>query len=387
MSIRFSVIIPTHNRAQQLLLTLASFEAQSFPKPQYEVIVVDDASTDGTQEMVIRFASSYTLKYVRHEENKGRSITRNRGLQHAAGEYVIFCDADFLVLPKFLDTMSRYTIDHPKAVFSGVPYSWNDVYTHYHPDFSPEEKELFRQVLTAAGGWKNEYETAEGVIPLLSPEELMHGDGQALLTRYLLPPDVPPDVQQQFCMTDVAPWIMFITRCVTVRRDDLNRAGGFNERFINHGLEDWDLGYRLHRLKIPYVVVAELLGYHQEHPNHVRGVSSNSDNLRIMFEQYGFRDPELNMLALYPAWMDVEVFKHTLRMIRPRSRFRSVRRASFLLRRTLHLAALQFYHRRKSPVFPRALRLIRRQVRVTKRNRETVIALRRMLNRSMELIE
>ncbi len=61
MAIRYSIIIPTFNRAQQLLLTLVSFETQTYPKHQFEVIVADDGSTDGTKAMVKGFQASCPL--------------------------------------------------------------------------------------------------------------------------------------------------------------------------------------------------------------------------------------------------------------------------------------------------------------------------------------
>ncbi|AZH27577.1 glycosyltransferase [Paenibacillus sp. M-152] len=383
MAIRYSVIIPTYNRAQQLLLTLASFEAQTYSKQLFEVIVADDGSTDGTKEVVEGFKASYPLTYVSHPEQRGRSAVRNLGLRRAKGLYIIFCDADFLVLPHFIKTVSRYHRKYPKSVLSGIPHSWDDAFTHYHPDFSVEEKEHCRSILTQSGLWNPDFETANEIIPIITPDDVLHQTGA--LSKVVSPTRVPPSTQKQFASTDVAPWMMLVTRCVAIRRNHLIRIGGFNERFVLYGLEDWDLGYRLHRLKIPFYCIKELVGYHQEHPTHLRGNVLNTENLRIMYETYGFNDSSLNLFALIPPSEDFETYKNTLRVLRRGLRSRLTRSSAMLLRRTLRIAAKQFYYHNNTPAYQQSLRAIKKKAE----NRKSRVAhvLREMLVKSEKLLE
>ncbi|MGG4219424.1 glycosyltransferase [Paenibacillus jamilae] len=383
MAIRYSVIIPTYNRAQQLLLTLASFETQTYPKQLFEVIVADDGSTDGTKEMVEGFKASYPLIYVSHPEQRGRSAVRNLGLRRAKGLYIIFCDADFLVLPHFIKTVSRYHRKYPKSVLSGIPHSWDDAFTHYHPDFSVEEKEHCRSILTHSGLWNPDFETANEIVPIITPDDVLHQTGT--LSKVVSPTRVPPSTQKQFASTDVAPWMMLVTRCVAIRRNHLIRIGGFNERFVLYGLEDWDLGYRLHRLKIPFYCIKEVVGYHQEHPTHLRGNVLNTENLRIMYETYGFNDSSLNLFALIPPSEDFETYKNTLRVLRRGLRSRLTRSSAMLLRRTLRIAAKQFYYHNSTPAYQQSLRAIQRKAE----NRKSRVAhvLREMLKKSERLVE
>jgi glycosyltransferase involved in cell wall biosynthesis len=202
VAIRYSIIIATYNRAQQLLLTLTSFETQTYPKHLFEVIVADDGSTDGTQAMIAGFPASYPLVYVSHPEQRGRSAIRNLGLSQAKGRYIIFCDADFLVLPEFIRTFSLYHRRYPRTILSGIPHSWGDAYTHYYPDFSPEEKEHFRSVLTQANLWREDFETANEIIPLVTPEDILHQTDA--LSKVIIPPRIPPHVREQFAQKDVA---------------------------------------------------------------------------------------------------------------------------------------------------------------------------------------
>ncbi len=90
-----SAIVATYNRADLVAQTLDSILAQSYPN--LEVIVVDDGSTDGTGEM-IRERYGDRVRYFR-QDNAGPSAARNRGIEHARGEYVAFLDDDDLWLP------------------------------------------------------------------------------------------------------------------------------------------------------------------------------------------------------------------------------------------------------------------------------------------------
>jgi glycosyltransferase involved in cell wall biosynthesis len=383
VAIRYSIVIPTFNRAQQLQLTLVSFETQTYPKHLFEVIVVDDGSTDGTKEMVEGFQASYPLIYISHQEQRGRSAVRNLGLLHAKGLYVIFCDADFMVLPEFIRIVSRYQRKYPKAVISGFPYSWDNAYTHYHPDFSPEEKEQLRNKLTQSNLWRAEFETANEVLPLITPDDILHQTDA--LSKVIIPPRIPPNIIKQFAKTDVTPWMLLVTRCVSIRRNYLTRIGGFNERFVLYGLEDWDLGYRLHRLKIPIISIKNVVGYHQEHPTSFRGNLLNTENLKIMFDSYGFNDSTLNLFTLVPPWEDLVKYKHTLRVLRRGIRHKSTRSTALLLRRTIRIAAKQFFQQNNIQAYKQTLGWIRKKTK----NRRSRVAhvLRDMLLRSEKLIE
>lgn len=344
-----------------MLLTLSAFETQTYPKHLFEVIVADDGSTDGTKEMVEGFRASYPLLYVSQPEQRGRSAIRNLGLRQAKGLYVIFCDADFLALPQCISTISRYHRKYPRAVLSGFPHSWDNAYTHYYPDFYPEEQEHCRNTLTAANLWNPDLAAATEITPLVTPDDIIHQT--ETLHKVAFPSRIPPTTEQQFAARDVAPWMLLVTRCVAIRQNLLTRVGGFNEQFVLYGLEDWDLGYRLHRRKIPFYCMKEIVGYHQEHPTHLRGDMLNTDNLKIMFSNYGFNDSALNLFALVPPSKNLEKYKDTLRVLRGGFRSKRTRSSALLLRRTLRIAARHFYSPDNTSARRRSLQKIEHKVR------------------------
>jgi glycosyltransferase involved in cell wall biosynthesis len=90
----FTVIIPTYNRLEMVLQALESVWSQTFS--DYEVIVVDDGSTDGTSEKLQALRSRAR---VLRQPNRGQGAARNKGIHSAAGEYVVFLDSDDLWFP------------------------------------------------------------------------------------------------------------------------------------------------------------------------------------------------------------------------------------------------------------------------------------------------
>jgi len=95
-----SVIIPTHNRSQILKRAVISVLNQSYQ--DFEVIVIDDASTDETTEIVRKFEDK-RIKYIRHKQNKGAPAARNTGLRVSNSEYIAFLDDDDEWLPEKLE--------------------------------------------------------------------------------------------------------------------------------------------------------------------------------------------------------------------------------------------------------------------------------------------
>ena len=98
-----TVVIPTRNRREMLRAGLESLLCQSYPKDRYEVMVVDNGSSDGTDEMVteMEVRSDRLIRYLR-QENRGPAMARNRGIREGKGEIVAFTDSDCLAHPDWL---------------------------------------------------------------------------------------------------------------------------------------------------------------------------------------------------------------------------------------------------------------------------------------------
>ncbi len=112
-----SVIIPAYNQADFLAEAIQSVLDQTYPN--FEVIVVNDASPDHTEEVVAQFRDP-RVKYIRHEENKGLPATRNTGMRAASGEIIALLDSDDLFHPDKLKVHTRFLAKQPEI---GVTYN------------------------------------------------------------------------------------------------------------------------------------------------------------------------------------------------------------------------------------------------------------------------
>ena len=119
----FSVIIPTYNRLSLLRQTLKSVLAQQFA--DFEVIVVDDGSTDGTPELLSRYSNR--IKFWQ-QENQGTGAARNLGIKHASGRYAVFLDSDDMWFPWTLATYAQAIQNHDEPSFvTGLPFIFTSI--------------------------------------------------------------------------------------------------------------------------------------------------------------------------------------------------------------------------------------------------------------------
>ena len=182
-----SVIIPTYNRAHLIGRAIQSVLNQTYR--DFEIIVVDDGSTDNTEEVIKSF-SDERIRYIKHKENKGAAAARNTGIKTARGKFIAFQDSDDEWLPEKLEKQMK--------VFETAPPEVGIVYTGFWR-FENNKK------IYIPFSWVKQ---KEGNIH----EELLKGN--------------------------------FIgTPAALVRKECFEKAGMFDEKLP--GLEDWELFIRL----------------------------------------------------------------------------------------------------------------------------------------------
>src|SRR3984957_2349935 len=217
---RLSVIIPTYNRCGVLGQTLKSLTGQRFPADDFEVIVTDDGSSDGTAEMVRSFSGRLRLKY-RFQEDEGFRVTvaRNAGARLAEAPVLAFLDAGTLAGPDFVP-------GHLAAAAAGSGQ---------------------RAVIGYCFGYRlfGEMSWLTDALAELEPAQVVQ--------RYRHEPSFLDFRQGEFEKTGfdlrrlIAPWNLFWSMNCSVSADAFWRAGGFDESFLSWGHEDLELGYRLFR--------------------------------------------------------------------------------------------------------------------------------------------
>lgn len=107
-----SVITPTFNRADYLPFAVESVLSQSVS--DFELIVIDDGSTDGTAELMERYLADWRIRYLK-QENQGQSVARNRGIAEARGQFICFLDSDNAWVSTKLENSLKAFEEHPEA--------------------------------------------------------------------------------------------------------------------------------------------------------------------------------------------------------------------------------------------------------------------------------
>ncbi len=166
-SIRVSVIIPTWNRRELLADVLESLLHQSYPPEQYEVIVCDDGSTDGTSGLVAEFAGRFPGNLIYHPmpDNGGPARCRNVAAGFARGELIAFTDSDCRVSPQWLEAGVAAFTSERVAIATGsifhkpeqqVTYfsRSHDAVTEEHPSYPAQNAIFRRDVFLEFGGFE-----------------------------------------------------------------------------------------------------------------------------------------------------------------------------------------------------------------------------------------
>lgn len=113
-----SIIMPSYNTAKYISETIDSVLAQTYQN--WELIIVDDCSTDDTDSVIGRFCDE-RIRYLKNEKNSGAAVSRNRALREAKGRWIAFLDSDDLWVPKKLEKQIQF------MEFNGYAFS----YTNY----------------------------------------------------------------------------------------------------------------------------------------------------------------------------------------------------------------------------------------------------------------
>jgi glycosyltransferase involved in cell wall biosynthesis len=102
----FSIVIPTYNREKFILNTLESVFSQTYP--HYEIIIVDNCSTDSTLELLKPLADKGKIKLILHERNYERARSRNTGMENAGGDFLTLLDSDDFMYPNCLKDATEF---------------------------------------------------------------------------------------------------------------------------------------------------------------------------------------------------------------------------------------------------------------------------------------
>ena len=214
--LKVSVVIPTLNRADLLASTIDHIANQTLAREHYEVLVIDNGSTDQTRSVLDQKSKTYPNLKCFSQLKRGAAATRNVGIRNATGETILFIDDDIFGASDLIESHLRGHAEHPKTSFIGsVTAPWGS------------SSDPFLRYLRDRG--------------IFNPYSITGG---------------PVDFSY------------YHTGNVSTGRALLSEVGGFNEDFFIYGMEDIELGYRLEQRGCRMVRGATARAEHRYFPSY-----------------------------------------------------------------------------------------------------------------------
>lgn len=212
-----SIIIPTYNSCESLKYVLQGLFKQTLRPTDYEIIIVDDGSTDKTKQMVFDFfrknKADMNFKYFylprpqareRGDHQYRAGIARNLGVKNSCGRYLLFIDSDILLPEQFLEQLppllGQYDLIQAKRL-------------NFRPRANQVSAESFEKL-------EGTYEPDEGFLSALDQMPWQ-------------------EVQNK--------WKYVCTYCLCMKREHFYKLGWFRKSFCSYGFEDSELGYRFYK--------------------------------------------------------------------------------------------------------------------------------------------
>lgn len=280
-----SIVIPAHNASATLALVLEALIRQDYT--EFEVIVIDDASSDDTTRIAEAYGDRLNLRVHRNAENLGRARTRNLGMEKSSGDVVLLLDGDIVAVPGYVSAHMALHEKETRAVGVGV--------LRYPSHLA---RKALAQYYASRGGAR------------LKP-------GQPL------------------------PGKAFVSCLASFRRSLYEELGGFHPGFRIYGGEDLELGLRFQKSGARLTYINEAIGYH----HHLRSLKEVFPTL----EKYGrFGVPlVLKLHSDFAAEMRLDdlTSKGILKGV-----FRSLASSAFFHKPLLEIASLFQDHHLPSPL-------------------------------------
>ncbi|SHJ38993.1 Glycosyltransferases, probably involved in cell wall biogenesis [Clostridium cavendishii DSM 21758] len=233
-----SIVIPTYNRADLLKLTLDSIVCQNVKYEEYEVIIIDDGSTDNTVEILNDYYNKINLKYI-FQENKGyRAATaRNKGITMSEGEIIIFVDCGILLAKNAISrAITNHKVNENCAIL-GYVYGFDEFNENKNYieslNIDPFDTDKYIEILN-----KNK---------IFDLREEMYREFGEDLNKW------------------PAPWVIYWVGFSSIKKQTLLNVGMFDESFNTWGYEDIDLGISLFKSNVKIILDKGFKSIHYPH--------------------------------------------------------------------------------------------------------------------------
>lgn len=229
-----SIIMPTYNQSSRLYLTLLSLQKSiGSTKPiDFEIIIINDGSTDTTEEVVMNFHYTLPIKYLCNTQNMGRAYSRNIGITHSTSEIILFLDSDRIISKNLIINHYNFHSNHKNSIGIG------------------QIKDIYISDLNVV---KNLILKKNSKLPLYSRNYPYWSKIQPFL-----------DSNNEFTFSEK--WLACLVGNMSIQKEKLINVGNFDINFNNWGFEHFELGYRLLNFeKMNFFKVEDAESYHIAH--------------------------------------------------------------------------------------------------------------------------
>ncbi|MFV8781300.1 glycosyltransferase [Microbulbifer sp. SA54] len=271
-----SVVVPTYNYRDLLRKTLDSLCDQSLDKSLYEVIVVDDGSSDNTFEVIHAYKDKINILYLYQPDFGFRvAAARNLGIVQAKYEIVLFFDSGMIASRYLLEEHLKVHSDAQPAAVIGLSYGVNEFCSSNFKKLSEilqEPKDTIFQLLSISP------ELYDCRFEIFSNLEGGNLEGHSA-------------------------WVTFWTGNASVRRADLIKINGFDEWFRSWGGEDVELGIRLQKAGCAFKLLPGMEAVHAPHEkDSEQKVRDSRNNIQYICKKH----PEREYQTLKTlAWQEI----------------------------------------------------------------------------------
>jgi glycosyltransferase involved in cell wall biosynthesis len=268
-----SVIVPTYNRAELLRKTLHSLLVDTKTTTPFEVIVVDDGSSDHTFDIVKSYQRHGRIKYV-FQQDEGYRVARARNLALAVaeGDICVFTDAGVVVCSQFVQA---HLDVHHRRQSSVVIGRLLGIYSK-----SPEDLAWLEGC---------EADSVDAYVDGILASEKLGDPRQPCF-------DVCEGNMNELPM----PWSLAWTANISMPRAEILAVGAFDENYTSWGVEDLDLALSLYRRDLDFTFAPSAVAIHLPHPEQADRVASNLANRQYLHRK--FRMPETEIWLASPLW-------------------------------------------------------------------------------------
>lgn len=234
-----------------LYATICSFCEQN-TKEKFEIIICDDGSQDTIDRCQLE-QLELEINYI-YSDHKGRAVARNRGLQEAKGDFIIFSDDDTLVDYNFVNRHLQLHSQYKNMMILG------------------NRKQLYLKDIEIRGINRS---NAKAYIERF--QEYAKDDVYSRCTREFI-----------FQRNPSSHWICSTTGNMSIERNWIQKQGGFDEAFYGWGFEDIELGYRYSKEGMKFYFDDRLVSYHMEHPRNKKDlICEMQRNIKYFYDKYG----------------------------------------------------------------------------------------------------